>query len=655
MFRSLWRRCAAVSPSAVAEMGSSFTTGLRPLPRFVYLLEKEKRSTEDVAKRFQESFFPKFAAQAASGKNALELYCGGKEDVLGLTLLLMKVFDSEHDLDRLRFIFALGLRELSNPPASFFATYLAALTRHDAFTEEEIKHAEQLMKDRGVTPDGVIRLCLIELKLRMGKNVPREAILEALSVVHKSLVEDGEVANSSRDPTASTSANVNVLPASKLLMSKLRDVSSLILRAYHDSEVVLMALRERFLVEPPTLQLLLGALLRFSRDESSTPAQVCEILLLIEKASFARQVSTIPKPLLTDGSASGTSASTPATSTEAGKKEESVVALLGNEEQRTAASELIRETILPRTALRLLAKCNRKRDLTSAVRIIDFLRTHGLLQPEQQDLLGLTLLTVASAEGNLQVALDTIEDVLPERCCDVYYVDHHVLPDEATRFGRLLFDVHPISTLMTALLKKRVATVDEGFYYLESRLKQGKPVTTKSLNLIVAACAELMDEGRAIETLEEYSRFGVKPTAASYAQVLRVCKGSAMEELGAKHRQVLAAMQAASVMPDRWVIKAMLSQALEANDIGCAMDTIRVAAQGKLFLEDGIIRVLLSRLASLRDVQSIATVLQAVQLGGAKLHRSGVATIVRSLRLAGVHKLEILEDYLKSDTLFFAE
>lgn len=646
MFRSVWRRCAAVNPSAVAEVGTSFATGLRPLPRFVYLLEKEKRSTEDVAKRFQESFFPKFAAQAAAGKNALESYCGGKDDVLALVLLMMKVFDAEHDLDRLRFIFALGLRELPHPPVSFFATYLAALTGHDAFTEDEILHAEQLMKERNVTPDGVIHLCLVELKLRMGKRVPREAILEALSVVRASLVEDGEGA------IPSGTAGVSVLPASKLLATKLRDVSSLILRAYHDSEVVLMALRERFLVEPPTLQLLLGALLRFARDESSTPAQVCEILLLIEKVSFARQMSNVSNPaLITDGA---TPVASQGSSADAGKPE-TAVATLGSEAQKSAASELIRETILPRTALRLLAKCNRKRDLTSAVRIIDFLRTHSLLQPEQQDLLGLTLLTVASAEGNLEVALDTVEDVLPERCCDVYYVDHHVLPDEALRFGRLLFDVHPISTLMTALLKKRVVTVDAAFYYLESRLKQGKPVTTKSLNLIVAACAELMDEGRAIETLEEYARFGVKPTAASYAQVLRVCKGSAIEELGAKHRQVLAAMQAASVMPDRWVVKAMLSQALEANDIGCAMDTIRVAAQGKLFLEDGIIRVLLSRLASLRDVQSIAAVLHAVQIGGAKLHRSGVATTVRSLRLAGVQKLEILEDFLKSETLFFAE
>ena len=207
---------------------------LRPLTRFVHLLTRDAPGAasplEAVKRDFNDTWELLKARHPTEFDRAdarpLAKYCQRPEDVEQTAVLLMKVFADLREQETVRFLFALALRELPAVDghaisAEFFAVFLTAIARGDTVTAAELDNVLHLMALKGVAPDVAVRLCTVELAMRLGQRARAVGEFEAL------LGSDAlaaAMAAQDRDAAA-----------------KLRDVAALLLHTHHDATLAVRA------------------------------------------------------------------------------------------------------------------------------------------------------------------------------------------------------------------------------------------------------------------------------------------------------------------------------------------------------------------------------------------------------------------------------
>ena len=195
--------------------------------------------------------------------------------------------------------------------------------------------------------------------------------------------------------------------------------------------------------------------------------------------------------------------------------------------------------------------------------------------------------------------------------CGVFNPTFEELEKETLTQEHVGMSPHPINVdgveLVTSALGNKLAAaigrqgsevIDGCFYHLECQRDKGATVTGRSLDVIVAACAEAGDFTRAHNTVNAYPSFKVSPTANTFACYF---KSMAPREAVRKHKDIIAEMLRVGVEPNFDVAQIMLSQCMEASNLEAALWVVRVNATFHIPIERHNSSQLMVRLASMAD------------------------------------------------------
>jgi len=100
---------------------------------------------------------------------------------------------------------------------------------------------------------------------------------------------------------------------------------------------------------------------------------------------------------------------------------------------------------------------------------------------------------------------------------------------------------------IAAELSKHVSSVDESYFLLESRKKEGRSVPLPAINMIIEACALMDDLDRAFATWAEIEQFGLASDVGTFNALLHTCCRT--REI-ASGRRLLTRMAQDEVAPD---------------------------------------------------------------------------------------------------------
>ncbi|ESS66674.1 hypothetical protein TCDM_04645 [Trypanosoma cruzi Dm28c] len=122
-----------------------------------------------------------YEASYRADRMSLQEFSGGAFQARDMAVCLMRTFTALGRMDRVREVFAAGLRDLAGNGqgkdsgrtvsllnANFFNAYLEVLTQRKNFATEEVLYILKEMKAANVVPDALTYHYLIELHIRMG-------------------------------------------------------------------------------------------------------------------------------------------------------------------------------------------------------------------------------------------------------------------------------------------------------------------------------------------------------------------------------------------------------------------------------------------------------------------------------------------------------
>ncbi|RNF16102.1 pentatricopeptidecontaining protein [Trypanosoma conorhini] len=118
-----------------------------------------------------------YEASFHADRMSLQEFAGGACQARDMALCLMRTFTALGRMDRVREVFAVGLRDLAgggggrNAPllnTSFFNAYLEVLTQRKNFARDEVMFVLREMRAAAVLPDALTYHYLIELHIRAG-------------------------------------------------------------------------------------------------------------------------------------------------------------------------------------------------------------------------------------------------------------------------------------------------------------------------------------------------------------------------------------------------------------------------------------------------------------------------------------------------------
>ena len=228
-------------------------------------------------------------------------------------------------------------------------------------------------------------------------------------------------------------------------------------------------------------------------------------------------------------------------------------------------------TLKEQTACKMFLKCVRWTDIDTFEQFRSSLQRRDIRVSSQiLSMLPLIKLHILVANGCVNRAFDTIEDEFTEEQCQ------HV--DEPLTFSALRFrllDTHPVRLLVSRITERHAKSVDEAYFYLESRHSSKRPVTAKSLNVIMSACAKLHDEARAFETFEAFEHFGAKPTTDSFSHLLCASSYLRGSKLADKMERILASEVAKKYCAPRELLDTLLKLTTAAGDAQSSFKVIR--------------------------------------------------------------------------------
>jgi hypothetical protein len=293
------------------------------------------------------------------------------------------------------------------------------------------------------------------------------------------------------------------------------------------------------------------------------------------------------------------------------------------------------------SAFRILAKCARECDALSFAAALKFFHSREIISPNNRVFVELLSLHVHVHNGRLCEAMDVIEDSL-----DVDAAEFH--PNAKSLFIQfdgaepsgieakrvLLLNQYPVNALVRRLgLGNGSRQIDEVYEHLEKRHQQHRPVTTKSISILIAACAEIRDAPRACDLFVSFHVFRAVPTIVSYVHVLRSYSDP---QEGLRHHEEMLSDATKQGLDCTLLIKAMLAQCEQAFDVEAALRLVAHHVRCQVQLDRLVIFRLLKQLCRLSDATGVRTIFDAMHALGQRIDNPVVSMCITSLRQCGV-------------------
>ncbi|CAJ1030904.1 hypothetical protein Q4I32_006082 [Leishmania shawi] len=540
-----------------------------------------------------------------SGK-PLTAFCGRVEDVEPMTVLLLKVLCDLQKLEEMRFLFTQCLLELENrtPSVELFNVFLLAISMTDTFNEYEVENLVELQRAKGVMPDVVTKLSIFLLYLRLGHEscvAWWPGIREEVEII----TETGAVA---RYP---------------LLPLRLQHCFQTLLRLHYDTAVIQESfeLLHRAAPERVTPSIVLPYLLLSAMNMSTPPSSVVKVLELLQARE--RQPSSSPEAAASVEAAGSSSSFSP-----------------------SAAMTAVREPVLSSeiTVFRLLAKCAKHGDADAATYMRSYINTYrrfGLVAKENEPVAALLYVEALTKAGRVRSALRVLESEVPAP-----YNRPGERPKLFLQSRRLsLLSTDPVRNVVAALTPLVAAThVEDPAMVLvaEKTAAEGAgerepvPVTSVTLDLLLAACELAGGATRAEQVLCLYPRYETAPTSTTYALLLEVYAATAPVDGALRLPSLQREMEDAGITVDAAWLQAAMAVALNARDIGTAfrIAELNVAHRSCVDVKHGA--RLLRELAVSADAAAMRRAVHLLRSSNSTVDSRSVALCTAVLRNLGV-------------------
>lgn len=619
-------RLAAVGATASS---SSSAPPVTPYQVVLRAVEQEGRgllAAAEVFKQFQRYYhtYQQEEAQGGSGKNSnaalpssplstqrlrgkpLTQFCGRAEDVEPLTMLLLKVLCDLQRLEEMRFLFTQCLLEMDQqtPSVELFNVYLLAISMTDTFNQYEVENLVELQRAKLIAPDIVTKLSMFLLYLRLGHH-NCVAWWPTMRDEVTAILDSSDVA---RYP---------------LLPLRLQHCFQTLLRLHYDTAVIheCLQLLHRASPDRVTPSLMLPYLLLSALNNATPPSAVVDVLQMIEGPLVAH----------TDD-ASADSSATPAAAAAAGASSSSSPPNDGP----LLSSEI--------TMFRLLAKCAKYGDADAAAYLRGYLARYpdvAIITAENRPMVSLLYVEALTRSGQVRAALRVLETEVPAPLCRPG--ERPKLFLQSRRLSLLSTD--PVTNVVAALtplvaalhVEDPVRTlVEEKPDAAEENERLPVPVTHITLDLFLAACEHAGGATRAEEVLRLYPRYDTAPTGATYTQLLTVYAATSPADGVARLPSLQREMKDAGVAIDAAWLHAAMTVALNAQDMGAALDVadLHLSHKASIEVKHGIL--LLRQLATVADVEGMRRAVRVLRASKSPIDPRSLALCAGVLKSLGI-------------------
>ncbi|CAG9578549.1 conserved hypothetical protein [Leishmania major strain Friedlin] len=536
----------------------------------------------------------------------LTQFCGRAEDVEPMTVLLLKVLCDLQKLEEMRFLFTQCLLEMEDrtPSVELFNVFLLAISMTDTFNQYEVENLVELQQSKGIVPDVVTKLSMFLLYLRLG-NQNCVAWWPGIREEVEIIIDTDAVA---RYP---------------LLPLRLQHCFQTLLRVHYDTAVIheSFELLHRAAPERVTPSIGLPYLLLSAMNMSTPPFAVVKVLKLMQARE--RHSSSSPTKVASEHTAD-TSSSSSSTATTAATQEP------------VLSSEI--------TVFRLLAKCAKYGDADAAAYMRSYINTHrqfGLVAKENEPVAALLYVEALTKAGRVRSALRVLEREVPAP-----YNRPGERPKLFLQSRRLsLLSTDPVRNVVAALTPlvaaahvedPAVSLISEKTSAADAEEREPVPVTSVTLDLLLAACQFAGSAKRAEEVLCLYPRYETVPTSTTYALLLEVYAATAPVDGALRLPSLQREMEDAGIAVNAAWLHAAMAVALDARDIGAALRVAELSVAHKSSVDVKHGARLLRELAVAADAAAMRRALHLLRSSNSTVDSRSVALCTAVLRSLGV-------------------
>lgn len=533
-------------------------------------------------------FAPTAVAQRLTLGKPLTDFCGRVEDVEPMTVVLLKVLCDLQRLEEMRFLFTQCLLELGDrsPSVELLNVYLLAISLTDTFNQYEVENIAELLQAKGIVPDIVTKLSMLLLYLR----------LDYRDCIASWWIIEAEV----RDIIASQQ-----LAQYPLLPLRLQHCFQTLLRVHYDTAVIQSCFELLRCVAPEriTRTLVLPYLLLGVLNLATPPSAVVAALQAAEETAHGAEGESVAaeNDCPVDSGPISSSGSSTSRETYSGST--------------ISAGPLLSSGF---TVLRLMAKCARWGDAVSASSVLAYVakfRDTSILENEEQQAMASLLFVAAAVKaGDLRTALSTVER-LPAP-----YHSPGARPKLFLQSRRVtLLPTDPITGLVMALtpVVKKYVTMEGGMEQLVRELRHPEseselpvPVSTITLNLLIAASRFLDSPRHAESILKLYDHYGAIPSPETYATLVRVYEEVSPSSGIARLPSLRREMSDVGAVANYAFLHSSLAMALNAHDVGMALQVLEELGEGGGQLDVKYGSRLLKELAAVVDDEGMRCALE---------------------------------------------
>lgn len=207
---------------------------------------------------------------------------------------------------------------------------------------------------------------------------------------------------------------------------------------------------------------------------------------------------------------------------------------------------------------------------------------------------------------------------------------------------RYTMDRHYLMTFADAI--NTPALVERALSHLQARRQKGALVTVHTLDLLVLALARIGEERKALQLVSAYEpRWGVAPRTNTYNALLTGCSRHRSTML---HRVVYKTMKNSGIVPNVLTFRVLIRQAVMAGNIDEAIYYLEeVTAHPGLRVEVEMILPILERAARVGDVETATRVSQYSLKCDIGIDGSVLRSVMQQLTEAG-QSVEVLKSQL---------
>ena len=169
-------------------------------------------------------------------------------------------------------------------------------------------------------------------------------------------------------------------------------------------------------------------------------------------------------------------------------------------------------------------------------------------------------------------------------------------------------DTHPAYFIANRLSQQGIAAIDTVYHRITkmkevaSSERSATSITTSMLDIVTAACAASKDEARAFETFEAYPVLGVPYSSDTFIHLLHSMKNQ--EKAVQWHRPAMGHIIANDVSPSGELLRLMLQQSIEVNDIDDALWVLKLNRIFDKSIDRFLVIKLFAKISASRDAEA---------------------------------------------------